>query len=122
MSLFCGSLLAISSLIVGAFFTVWTVQRTAEIGLLKALGASSTYVVIDAVGQMAIVLVVSTFFGAAGAVVLGQFVRGSVPFRLEASPILASVGLLIALGIAGCLVAVRRITSVDPIVALRSRS
>lgn len=122
MSLIRGFLLAISALIVGAFFTVWTVQRTGEIGLLKALGASSTYVVKDAVGQMAIVLVASTAVGAIAAVALGQFVGGEVPFRLEAAPILTSVALLVVLGLAGCFVAVRRITSVDPIVALRSKS
>lgn len=122
MSLIRGFLLAISALIVGAFFTVWTVQRKGEIGLLKALGASSGYVIKDAVGQMAVVLVISTVAGAAVAIGLGQFIGGAVPFRLEAIPILTSLGLLIALGIAGCFIAVRRITSVDPIVALQSRN
>ena len=41
MTLIRGFLLVISALIVGAFFTVWTVQRTRQIGLLKAMGASS---------------------------------------------------------------------------------
>ncbi len=122
MSLIQGFLLAISALIVGAFFTVWTVQRAGEIGTLKALGASSAYVVKDAVGQMAVVLVISTVAGAAVAIGIGQFVGGAVPFRLEAIPILTSTSLLIALGIAGCFVAVRRITSVDPIVALRAKN
>lgn len=122
MGLIRGFLLAISALIVGAFFTVWTVQRTGEIGTLKALGASSSYVVKDAVGQMTVVLVISTLAGAALAIGLGQFVGGTVPFRLEAVPILTSVLLLISLGIAGCLIAVRRITSVDPITALRART
>ncbi len=122
MSLIRGFLLAISALIVGAFFTVWTVQRAGEIGTLKALGASATYVVKDAVGQMAVVLVLSTTAGAAIAIGLGQFVGGAVPFRLEAIPILTSLLLLIVLGIAGCFIAVRRITSVDPILALRAKN
>lgn len=122
MSLIRGFLLAISALIVGAFFTVWTVQRSGEIGTLKALGASSAYVIRDAVGQMAVVLVISTVLGAAVALGIGQFVGGAVPFRLSTGPILTSVGLLILLGLAGCLIAVRRITSVDPIIALRART
>ena len=121
MSLISGFLMAISALIVGAFFTVWTVQRTGEISLLKALGASTSYVVRDAIGQMAIVLVVSTLIGSAFAVGLGQFVGSNVPFRLEFTPIATSVGLLIILGLTGCLIAVRRIASVEPIDALRSR-
>jgi len=121
MSLISGFLMAISALIVGAFFTVWTVQRTGEISLLKALGASTNYIVRDAIGQMAIVLVAATLIGSAFAVGLGQFVGSSVPFRLELAPIATSVGLLIILGLAGCLIAIRRITSVEPINALRSR-
>ncbi len=123
MSLIRSFLLMISALIVGAFFTVWTVQRAGEIGQLKALGASSGYVARDALGQMAIVLVAATVGGAAIAVGLGQLVGSStVPFRLETAPILTSVGLLVAFGLVGCLIAVRRITAVDPIVALRSRA
>ncbi len=121
MSLIRTFLLVISALIVGAFFTVWTVQRAGEIGLLKALGASSSYAVRDALGQMAIVLVLATLLGAALAVALGQLVGDSVPFRLEPVSIATSSGLLILFGILGCLIAVRRIASVDPIVALRSR-
>ena len=122
MSLIRGFLLAISALIVGAFFTVWTVQRAGEIGTLKALGASAAYIVRDAVGQMTVVLVISTVVGSAVAVGLGQFVGGDVPFSLEAGSILTSMLLLIVIGIAGCFIAVRRITSVDPIVALRAKN
>jgi putative ABC transport system permease protein len=43
-----GFLMVISTLVIGAFFTVWTIQRTQEIGLLKALGASTGYLVRDA--------------------------------------------------------------------------
>src|SRR5690606_17395039 len=47
MDLIRGFLLLISALIVGAFFTVWTIQRTRQIGLLKALGATNGYVLRD---------------------------------------------------------------------------
>lgn len=120
MGLIQGFLLVISSFIVGSFFVVWTVQRTSQIGLMKALGASTGYVIRDAIGQMVIVLVLATTTGAGLAVALGQTVNSDVPFRLEASSIAVTVGLLIGLGILGCLVALRRITSVDPIIALNS--
>ena len=111
-------LLVISALIVGAFFTVWTIQRTRQIGLLKALGASNAYVVRDAVGQLAIVLVAATAVGAAVAVGLGQLVGEGVPFSLQAGPVLTSSLVLVVLGLVGSLVAIRRITSVEPIIAL----
>src|SRR5690606_13276985 len=86
MDLIRGFLLVISSLIVGAFFTVWTVQRTRQIGLLKALGASNAYVLRDALGQLAVVLVAATALGLAVAIGLGSMVGSGVPFRLDAGP------------------------------------
>ncbi len=121
MSLIQNFLLLISALIVGAFFTVWTVQRASQIALLKALGASRAYVLRDALGQMAIVLVSTAVLGSLLAVAIGSLVGGNAPFRLAAGPILTTIGLLIVFGMVGCLIAVRRITSVDPIVALRSQ-
>lgn len=120
MDLIRGFLLLISALIVGAFFTVWTVQRTRQIGLLKALGASNGYVVRDALGQLAVVLVAATVVGVAIGVGLGSLVGGGVPFSLRPGPVLGSAAVLVVLGMAGSLVALRRITAVDPIVALGS--
>lgn len=118
MDLIRGFLLVISALITGAFFTVWTVQRTRQIGLLKALGASNGYVVRDALGQLAIVIVAAAAVGAGLAVGLGSLLGGGVPFSLQAGPVFISIGTLVVVGIAGSAVAIRRITSVDPIVAL----
>ena len=118
MTLIRGFLLVISALIVGAFFTVWTIQRTRQIGLLKALGASNGYVLRDALGQLAIILVAATAAGALVAVGLGQLVGDDVPFSLQAGPVITSAVVLVVLGLAGSLVAIRKVTSVDPIIAL----
>jgi putative ABC transport system permease protein len=118
MTLIRGSLLAISALVVGAFFTVWTVQRTRQIGLMKALGASNAYVIRDAVAQVTVVLVGATALGAAVAVGVGQLIHAAVPFRLEPIPVLASSVLLVALGIGGCLTTIRKIIWIEPIIAL----
>ncbi|MEZ5379635.1 MAG: ABC transporter permease [Acidimicrobiales bacterium] len=113
-------LLAISSLVVGAFFVIWTVQRTQQIGLLKSIGASNFYVISDAVGQLAIILVVATTAGALVGTGVGQLVGGAIPFRLEASAVLTTAASLIVLGLLGSIVALRRIVNVEPIVALKT--
>lgn len=118
MDLIRGFLLLISALIVGAFFTVWTIQRTRQIGLLKALGATNGYVLRDSLGQLAVILVTATAIGVAVALGLGSLVGSGVPFSLEPAPVIASAAALIVLGMAGSLVALRRITSVDPVVAM----
>ncbi|HTN99759.1 MAG TPA: ABC transporter permease, partial [Microthrixaceae bacterium] len=118
MSLIRVFLLAISALIVGAFFTVWTIQRTRQIGLLKALGASNAYILRDALGQLAVILVASTAVGALLAVITGLFIGPNAPFSLKAGPVLTSSVILIVLGMIGSLVSIRKVTSVDPIIAM----
>lgn len=118
MSLIRGFLIVIAAMVIGAFFTVWTVQRTHQIGLLKALGASTTYVVRDALGQLAVVITLATVAGTAIAAGIGAVVSDQVPFRIEPTSLLTTALLLIAAGMLGSLIALRRITSVDPAVAM----
>lgn len=118
MALIKGFLYAISALVVGAFFTVWTVQRKAEIALLKALGAPTGYILRDALAQVVAVLVGATALGTAVGLTLGSAMIGKAPFSLSAPAIATSSGLLIGLGTVGAVVAVRRITAVDPLTAL----
>lgn len=118
MALIKGFLYAISALVVGAFFTVWTVQRKPEIALLKALGAPTKYILRDALAQVIAVLVGATIVGTGVGLALGSAMIGKAPFSLSVSAISTSAGLLIGLGTAGAVVAVRRITAVDPLTAL----
>ncbi|HRB03304.1 MAG TPA: ABC transporter permease [Ilumatobacteraceae bacterium] len=113
-------LLIISALVVGAFFVIWTVQRTQQIGLLKALGASNSYVIRDAIGQLTLILVTATAVGALVGVGLGQLVGDTVPFRLEAPSVLTTAVSLVGLGLLGSAVALRRIVNVEPIIALKT--
>ena len=118
MALIRGFLYAISALVVGAFFTVWTVQRKAEIALLKALGASTGYVLRDALAQVLTILVVATALGTAVGLAIGSALMGKAPFALSVPAVAGASGLLILLGAVGAAVAIRRITSVDPLIAL----
>jgi putative ABC transport system permease protein len=97
------------------------VQRTHQIGVLKALGASTTYVVRDALGQLAIVITAATAIGMAVAAGAGFVVGGDIPFRLQPSSLISSAALLIGAGMLGSLVALRRITRVDPAIALATQ-
>lgn len=120
LQLMRGLLLVISALVIGAFFTVWTVQRTPEIAVLKAVGASTGYLVKDAVGQALVLLLLGTVLGAGVATGLGVLATGVVPFVLDAATVLVPVALLIVLGLLGAAVSLRQIVSVDPLTALGS--
>ncbi|MCU7822369.1 ABC transporter permease [Kitasatospora sp. DSM 101779] len=120
LQLMRGFLLAISALVIGAFFTVWTIQRTGDIAVLKALGASTRRLTGDALGQAAVLLVLGTALGSGIAAAAGAAVSGTVPFVLDAPTLLLPALVMVALGSAGAALAVRRITSVDPLTALGS--
>ncbi|MEU5942842.1 ABC transporter permease [Micromonospora sp. NPDC047548] len=115
-----GMLFAISALVVGAFFTVWTIQRSGDVAVLKALGATTGHLLRDALGQALTVLLAGTALGTGLAVAAGLAAAGSVPVALSAGAVLPPAAVMTALGAVGAALAVRRITSVDPLTALGS--
>ncbi|MEV4253837.1 ABC transporter permease [Spirillospora sp. NPDC049652] len=121
LQLMRGFLFAISALVIGAFFTVWTIQRSGDVAVLKALGASTANLLKDALGQALILLTGGTLIGTGLAAALGALVAGSaVPFLLTPATVLFPAAVIIALGALGAALSIRRITSVDPLTALGS--
>ncbi|MFC9977776.1 FtsX-like permease family protein [Spirillospora sp. NPDC127200] len=118
LQLMRGFLFAISALVIGAFFTVWTIQRRADVAVLKALGASTGYLLRDALAQAVVVLLIGAGLGGALGAAAGLLARGSVPFVLSAATTVLPVAVLVLLGAAGAALAIRKITSVDPLTAL----
>ncbi|MEU3774965.1 ABC transporter permease [Streptomyces sp. NPDC032472] len=121
LQLMRGFLFAISALVIGAFFTVWTIQRSGDIAVLKALGASTPYLLRDALGQAVVMLAIGTGAGTALAAGIGALISGGdVPFVLETATVLAPAAIMIVLGALGAALSIRRITAVDPLTALGS--
>ena len=121
LQLMRGFLFAISALVIGAFFTVWTIQRGGDVAVLKALGASDRYLLKDALGQAVVLLAAGTLLGSALAAGLGALVAGgAVPFVLDLSTVLVPAAVMVVLGVLGAALSIRRITAVDPLTALGS--
>ncbi|MDI6515692.1 ABC transporter permease [Streptomyces coelicoflavus] len=121
LQLMRGFLFAISALVIGAFFTVWTIQRSGDVAVLKALGASTANLLRDALGQAVVLLAGGTLIGTGIAAALGALVAGSaVPFLLTPATVLLPAAVTIVLGALGAALSIRRITSVDPLTALGS--
>lgn len=116
-----GFLFAISALVIGAFFTVWTIQRSGDVAVLKALGASTANLLRDALGQAVVLLVGATVIGTGVAAALGTLVSSqAIPFLLTPSTMVFPAVVIIVLGALGAALSIRRITSVDPLTALGS--
>ncbi|WP_309074753.1 ABC transporter permease [Paenarthrobacter sp.] len=111
-------LYGISALVIVAFLTVWTVQRTRDIAVLKALGASSGYVLRDALAQAAVVLLIGAGVGGLIGFGGGLFAAQAAPFLITPMTTLVPIAGIVLLGLAGAVLAVRNVTKVDPLLAL----
>lgn len=120
LALMIAMLFGISALVVGAFFTVWTMQRSGDIAVLKALGATTTALARDALGQALVVLVAGVGLGIGLTALFGSLLGGALPFVLNPLTTLAPGLVMIALGAVGAAVSLRIVTSSDPLTALGS--
>lgn len=113
-----GFLYGITALVVIAFLSVWTIQRTRDIAVLRAMGASGRYVLGDSLGQAAILLAVGTIIGGLAGTATALAVQGAVPVQVvAATTLLPTLGVAL-IGLAGSVLATRRVTAVDPLLAL----
>ncbi|MGV8858500.1 ABC transporter permease [Rhodoglobus sp.] len=113
-------LFGISALVIGAFFTVWTMQRQADIAVLKALGASTPSLVRDALGQALVVLLIGVGIGIGVTALLGALLGNALPFILNPFTTVLPGIVMITLGLAGAAFALRSVTTADPLTALGS--
>lgn len=114
-----GFLYVISALVTISFLTVWTMQRSRELSVLRALGAPLPYLFKDALGQAAVVLGFGVLAGATLGTALGFLAtRSPVPFDLSAAAVLVPCVGIWVLGLAGAVVATRSINSLNPVSAL----
>ncbi|WP_018296852.1 ABC transporter permease [Corynebacterium lubricantis] len=113
-----GFLYVISALVTVAFLTVWTIQRTRDLSILKAIGAPTRYLLKDALGQAAVILAAGVIVGTLLAVGFGALASGVVPFSLTlATTLVPALGIWV-LGMIGAAFATRSISKIDPHYAL----
>jgi len=95
-------------------------QRTHEIGIRLALGASGERVLREVVGRGARLTLAGAAIGVAAAVALARF-ASAVLFGVrptDPAALAAAVVTLAAVSLAACYVPARRASRVDPVVAL----
>jgi putative ABC transport system permease protein len=122
MILLTGAALAAATLGVMSTMVASVVDRTSEIALLRAIGASHASVGALFLGEMALVAALGGVLGAALGFVLAQVIgEGAFGTPVPPQPLLVPAGLVIALVVcvAGAWFPLRRIASIDPARALR---
>jgi putative ABC transport system permease protein len=121
-SIFAGVALLLASIGIYGVLSYTVAQRTQEIGVRVALGASRRNVFALIIGQGARLAAAGIAIGMLGAAAVTQVVR-TLLYNVSATDPLSFAGTALFLGIVALLagyVPARRATIVDPIVALRS--
>ena len=97
-------------------------ERTREIGLRSAMGATPARIVALVLSQAGRLAVVGIALGAAGALALSRYLR-SLLYGVEPTDpamLALAVATVIAVSLTACLVPARRAVRVDPVTALRA--
>ena len=122
MSLFAGLALVITSAGIAGVMALSVSQRTNEIGIRMALGATSGRVMAMVMRQGMTMVVTGLGLGVVGALALTRLMT-SLLFSVEPTdPVtfLAVGTVLIAVAALSCFIPARRVTTIDPMIALRS--
>lgn len=115
--------LALALAVVGIYGVVSysVAQRTQEIGVRMALGATGSHILRLVVGQASLLVVAGVILGIVGALGMASIVR-TMLYQVSARDPLtfAAIALILtAVGVLASVVPARRAVRVDPIVALR---
>ena len=122
LALFAGLALVITAAGIAGVMALSVNQRTHELGVRLALGATPGKVLRMVMRQGMSFVIVGISVGLVGALLLGRLMSALL-FAVEPTdPItfLAVATVLIAVAAAACFVPARRVTSIDPMLALRS--
>jgi putative ABC transport system permease protein len=108
--------------IVGLTMYTTTSERLRDFGVLKAIGASSGFLLRTVVSQALFLGVTGFALGLAGVLAIGPLVVMAVPdigVAVEAAPALRAFGAMLGMSFAGAAVPVIRIMGVDPLIVFR---
>ncbi|MFZ1769948.1 MAG: ABC transporter permease [Caldilinea sp.] len=108
----------IGVLVVGGFFQIQTLQKVAQIGMLKAIGLSNWTVGWTAIIQIVTVNAIGVAIGAVGTLALTANFPVTVPILLTGTAALTTVLALLAIGPLGGIVSVFVLLRIEPLRAL----
>jgi putative ABC transport system permease protein len=110
--------LLIVLLIIGGFFQIQALQKIAQVGMLKAIGASDRLIAVAVLVQVTLTTVLGLLVGGAGVGIVASFMPPGVPFVFDGQKIMVAVGTLLVIGPLAALVSIRTLLSVEPLKAL----
>jgi putative ABC transport system permease protein len=110
--------LLIGILVIGGFFQIQTLQKVAQIGMLKAIGTPNTIVAVAAIIQIVAVTLLGVAIGSLATFGLALVFPPNIPIVFEPRSGAMAVASILLMGPVGGLVSIRYSLRVEPLIAL----
>ena len=110
--------LLIGVLVIGGFFQIQTLQKVAQVGMLKAIGASNKTIVWAAMFQIVLINIYGVTVGALGTYALVQRFPSNIPVSFQGTVVVGAIVSLLLIGPLSGLLSVRTLLRVEPLKAL----
>lgn len=113
-----GFTLLIGVLVVGGFFQIQTLQKVAQVGMLKALGASNLVVALATTIQVVATNMFGVMLGGVATLALAAVFPETIPIVFVGGQVMVALVTLLIIGPLGGLVSIRLLLKVEPLTAL----
>lgn len=115
--------LLIGTLVIGVFFYVITLQKVSLLGILKAIGASGTFLATQGLLQVFLVTLGGALISVGLALLTEATLLSSdtVPIMFTTGALLTSALSVVAGGLVGAALSVRQVATIDPIIAMQQQ-
>lgn len=110
--------LLIGLLVIGGFFQIQTLQKVAQIGVLKAIGAPNSLVALAAGMQIILVSTIGVAIGGLGVFLLKLGFPPTVPIVFNGPAVVFAILALLLIGPLGGMVSIRYAVRIEPLRAL----
>jgi putative ABC transport system permease protein len=110
--------LIIGILVLGGFFQIQTLQKVAQVGMLKAIGTSSLSIIVMSVMQIIAINIFGVFIGALGTYGLAQILPPEIPIIFRGDAVLSALLSLLLIGPIGGMVSLVTLLRAEPLKAL----
>ncbi len=108
----------ISVLVIGGFFQIQTLQKVAQIGMLKAIGTGNVAIAVAAAVQIVGTTLMGVVIGSVATLALSLAIPPVVPIIFSPAPAAAAIAALLLIGPIGGMVSIRHSLRIEPLTAL----
>ena len=112
------SLYVITAIVLSAFFYVMTIQKTSEIGILKAIGITTKHLLISLIIQISIISFVGVALAEGMIMLMGQLLPVSMPFHISPHNLVIVLIVFMIVGLIGTSLSFVKLIKIDPIEAI----